>query len=71
MRIGLSLESSRFDVVASSDRIAKASGQALGRPTALAANHSGAQQGGAFLSVLAVQYGVSRAAIQRVQKRAA
>lgn len=53
---------------------AKAEGKALGRPTAL----SKAQQEtirarratGASLGVLAKEYGVSRAAIQRVEKRA-
>lgn len=54
---------------------AKAEGKALGRPSAL----TGEQQAtirqrraeGASLGVLAAEYGVSRAAIQRVEKRAA
>jgi putative DNA-invertase from lambdoid prophage Rac len=54
---------------------AKASGKALGRPPALseAAQHQIVQQrrGGVSLGVLAKQYGVSRAAIQRVEKRLA
>ena len=54
---------------------AKASGKALGRPSALTAE---AQEeitrkrgGGVSLGALAKQYGVSRAAIQRVEKRRA
>ena len=54
---------------------AKASGKALGRPPALseAAQQEIIQkrQGGVSLGVLAKHFGVSRAAIQRVEKRAA
>jgi putative DNA-invertase from lambdoid prophage Rac len=52
---------------------AKASGKTLGRPSALseAAQQEIRQmrQEGASLGVLAKRYGVSRAAIQRVEKR--
>lgn len=54
---------------------AKAQGKALGRPQSLTAAQQGeilaARKGGASLGVLATKYGVSRAAIQRVEKRAA
>lgn len=54
---------------------AKASGKILGRPQALTSEQQkeiiAARAKGASLGVLAVQYGVSRAAIQRVEKRAA
>ncbi|WP_394648233.1 recombinase family protein [uncultured Sphingomonas sp.] len=54
---------------------AKASGEALGRPQALTSGQQkeiiAARAKGASLGVLAAQYGVSRAAIQRVEKRAA
>ena len=53
---------------------AKAEGKALGRPAALSAvQHASilaSRSQGASLGALAKQYGVSRAAIQRVQKRA-
>jgi putative DNA-invertase from lambdoid prophage Rac len=52
---------------------AKAEGKALGRPMALTVEQQHAvrtsRAGGVSLGVLAKQYGVSRAAIQRVQKR--
>jgi putative DNA-invertase from lambdoid prophage Rac len=54
---------------------AKAEGKALGRPSALTPEQQGAirqkRAGGISLGVLAREYGVSRAAIQRVEKRAA
>ena len=54
---------------------AKAQGKALGRPQSLNAAQQAeilvARKGGASLGVLAAKYGVSRAAIQRVEKRAA
>lgn len=54
---------------------AKASGKALGRPQALSSDQQGeiraARASGLSLGVLAKRYGVSRAAIQRVEKRAA
>lgn len=54
---------------------AKASGKALGRPQSLSRTQQEeirtARQEGASLGVLAAKYGVSRAAIQRVEKRAA
>jgi putative DNA-invertase from lambdoid prophage Rac len=54
---------------------AKAEGKALGRPTALSKTQQEAirarRSTGASLGVLAKEYGVSRAAIQRVEKRAA
>ena len=54
---------------------AKASGKALGRPQALTKVQQDAiriaRQEGASLGVLAAKYGTSRAAIQRVEKRAA
>jgi putative DNA-invertase from lambdoid prophage Rac len=54
---------------------AKAEGKALGRPSALSAKDQQAirlrRAEGASLGVLAKEYGVSRAAIQRVEKRAA
>lgn len=54
---------------------AKAQGKALGRPQSLTAAQQkeilAARRGGASLGVLATKYGVSRAAIQRVEKRAA
>jgi putative DNA-invertase from lambdoid prophage Rac len=54
---------------------AKAQGKALGRPQSLTAAQQteilAARKGGASLGVLATKYGVSRAAIQRVEKRAA
>lgn len=54
---------------------AKASGKALGRPQALSNDQQkeiiAARAKGASLGVLAKQFGVSRAAIQRVEKRAA
>lgn len=53
---------------------AKASGKALGRPAALTGEQQkeiiAARAKGASLGVLATQYRVSRAAIQRVEKRA-
>jgi putative DNA-invertase from lambdoid prophage Rac len=53
---------------------AKAEGKALGRPSALGAKDQQAirqrRAEGASLGVLAKEYGVSRAAIQRVEKRA-
>lgn len=53
---------------------AKASGKALGRPQRLTGDQQeaiiAARGKGASLGVLANQYGVSRAAIQRVEKRA-
>lgn len=53
---------------------AKAEGKALGRPTALTAEQQRAvrtsRAEGVSLGALAKQYGVSRAAIQRVEKRA-
>jgi putative DNA-invertase from lambdoid prophage Rac len=52
---------------------AKAEGKSLGRPTALTAEQQRAvlsnRAQGVSLGVLAQQYGVSRAAIQRVEKR--
>ncbi|KTT76158.1 recombinase family protein [Sphingomonas endophytica] len=54
---------------------AKASGKTLGRPQALSGDQQkeiiAARGKGASLGVLAKQFGVSRAAIQRVEKRAA
>lgn len=54
---------------------AKASGKALGRPSALSARAQEEiiqrRKEGASLGVLAKQFGVSRAAIQRVEKRQA
>lgn len=54
---------------------AKAQGKTLGRPQSLNAVQQAeiiaARKGGASLGVLAAKYGVSRAAIQRVEKRAA
>ena len=54
---------------------AKAQGKTLGRPQSLTAAQQAeilvARKGGASLGVLATKYGVSRAAIQRVEKRAA
>lgn len=54
---------------------AKAQGKALGRPQSLTAAQQAeilaARRDGASLGVLATKYGVSRAAIQRVEKRAA
>ncbi len=54
---------------------AKASGKSLGRPQTLSADQQreirAARSEGASLGVLAARYGVSRAAIQRVEKRAA
>ena len=54
---------------------AKAQGKTLGRPQSLSAAQQteilAARKGGASLGVLATKYGVSRAAIQRVEKRAA
>ncbi|GAA0733952.1 recombinase family protein [Sphingomonas japonica] len=56
-------------------RRAKASGKALGRPQRLKTSEQqeimAARARGASLGILAKQYGVSRAAIQRVEKRAA
>lgn len=53
---------------------AKAEGKALGRPSALTVAQQQAviasRAQGVSLGVLAKQYGVSRAAIQRVEKRA-
>lgn len=53
---------------------AKAEGKALGRPSALTAEDQRAirqrRSDGASLGALAKEYGVSRAAIQRVEKRA-
>ena len=53
---------------------AKAEGKTLGRPTALTMDQQGdirrRRTEGASLGVLAKEYGVSRAAIQRVEKRA-
>ncbi len=52
---------------------AKAAGKALGRPQALTADQQraivAARRDGASLGVLAKQHGVSRAAIQRIEKR--
>jgi len=54
---------------------AKAEGKALGRPSALSPEDQGVirqrRSEGVSLGVLAKEYGVSRAAIQRVEKRAA
>lgn len=54
---------------------AKAAGKTLGRPQALSSAQQEeirtARSQGASLGVLAAKYGVSRAAIQRVEKRAA
>lgn len=54
---------------------AKAAGKALGRPQALSNDQQEAirkaRDPGVSLSVLSKQYAVSRAAIQRVEKRAA
>lgn len=54
---------------------AKAAGKALGRPSALTSDQQkeiiAARAGGASLGVLAAHYKVSRAAIQRVEKRGA
>lgn len=54
---------------------AKAEGKTLGRPSALTLEQQAAirqrRAEGASLGVLASEYGVSRAAIQRVEKRAA
>lgn len=54
---------------------AKAEGKTLGRPTALSVEQQAAirrrRTEGASLGILAKEYGVSRAAIQRVEKRAA
>lgn len=54
---------------------AKAQGKTLGRPQSLTAAQQteilAARKDGASLGVLATKYGVSRAAIQRVEKRAA
>lgn len=54
---------------------AKAQGKTLGRPQSLTAAEQAdilaARKSGASLGVLATKYGVSRAAIQRVEKRAA
>ena len=54
---------------------AKASGKTLGRPQALTVVQQqeirAARAGGASLGAMAAKYGVSRAAIQRVEKRAA
>ena len=53
---------------------AKAAGKVLGRPTALSETAQGEiiqrRLEGISLGVLAKEYGVSRAAIQRVEKRA-
>ena len=53
---------------------AKAQGKTLGRPQSLTTTQQteilAARKGGASLGVLATKYGVSRAAIQRVEKRA-
>lgn len=53
---------------------AKAEGKTLGRPSALSSAQQamvrGSRAEGASLGALAKQYGVSRAAIQRVEKRA-
>ena len=53
---------------------AKAEGKALGRPTALTPDQQRAvianRASGMSLGALAKKYGVSRAAIQRVEKRA-
>jgi putative DNA-invertase from lambdoid prophage Rac len=52
---------------------AKAEGKSLGRPQALTSDQQkaviAARATGASLGVLSKQYGVSRAAIQRVEKR--
>lgn len=52
---------------------AKASGKALGRPSALSSDQQAIirqrRAEGASLGILAKEYGVSRAAIQRVEKR--
>jgi putative DNA-invertase from lambdoid prophage Rac len=54
---------------------AKAEGKALGRPSALSPEDQQVirqrRSEGVSLGVLAKEYGVSRAAIQRVEKRAA
>lgn len=54
---------------------AKAEGKALGRPSALTVEQQATirqrRSEGVSLGVLAAEYGVSRAAIQRVEKRAA
>ena len=54
---------------------AKAEGKTLGRPSALSKDQKAAirarRAGGASLGTLAKEYGVSRAAIQRVDKEAA
>lgn len=54
---------------------AKAEGKALGRPSALTIEQQATirqrRSAGVSLGVLAAEYGVSRAAIQRVEKRAA
>ncbi|KQN90531.1 resolvase [Sphingomonas sp. Leaf231] len=54
---------------------AKAEGKALGRPSALTVDQQATirqrRSEGVSLGVLAAEYGVSRAAIQRVEKRAA
>jgi putative DNA-invertase from lambdoid prophage Rac len=56
-------------------RRAKAEGKALGRPATLTGDQQAAirrkRADGISLGVLAKEYAVSRAAIQRVQKRAA
>lgn len=56
-------------------RRARASGKALGRPSALSATQRAEirerRSAGVSLGVLAKQYGVSRAAIQRVERRVA
>jgi putative DNA-invertase from lambdoid prophage Rac len=56
-------------------RRAKAEGKALGRPATLTRDQQEAvrrkRATGVSLGVLAKQYGVSRSAIQRIQKRAA
>lgn len=53
---------------------AKAEGKTLGRPTALSADKRAAirlsRKAGVSLGILAKEHGVSRAAIQRVEKRA-
>jgi hypothetical protein len=53
---------------------AKATGKALGRPSSLSAEQQAIirrrRSEGISLGVLAMEYGVSRAAIQRVEKRA-
>lgn len=54
---------------------ARAEGKALGRPSALTVGQQqairAARTGGLSLGALAKEYGVSRATIQRVEKRAA